>query len=83
MEHGLSFLNVRALWHLNLHPSSFYNDGEPTTVEKALRFLEEGADILDVGAEPTNPNKGSKKVSPEEEKSASHPFFEATSTRNR
>ena len=54
---------------INLSPDSFSGDGLgtdiPAIVEQALRFQEEGADFLDVGAESTRP--GSTPVSTEEE----------------
>ncbi len=54
---------------LNVTPDSFSDGGEATTVEaaiaKAMRMVEEGADIIDVGGESTRP--GAKPVPLEEE----------------
>jgi dihydropteroate synthase len=53
---------------VNVSPESFSNDGISdieTVVAQALRFVEEGADILDVGGESTRP--GISKISVEEE----------------
>jgi len=53
---------------VNVSPESFSGDGlasPESAVEQALRFVEEGADILDVGGESTRP--GSSPVSVEEE----------------
>jgi len=64
---------------INLSPDSFSGDGlgadVPAIVEQALRFQEEGADFLDVGAESTRP--GSSPVSPEEEIRLLAPGLEA------
>lgn len=54
---------------LNVTPDSFSDGGNFFSVEKSLKkaekFIEEGADIIDIGGESTRPN--SKKVSAEEE----------------
>lgn len=54
---------------INVTPDSFSGDGLAGDVEKAveqaLRFVEEGADILDIGGESTRP--GSQPISEEEE----------------
>jgi dihydropteroate synthase len=54
---------------LNLTPDSFSGDGiykdADLAVERAVRMVEEGADIIDVGGESTRP--GAPGVSPEEE----------------
>jgi dihydropteroate synthase len=61
---------------LNLTPDSFSDGGlwaDPgRAVERALRMLEEGADLLDLGAESTRPGggvygEGARTVPPEEE----------------
>ena len=53
---------------INVTPDSFSGDGlggdVSAVVEQALRFQEEGADILDIGAESTRP--GHEKVSLED-----------------
>ena len=54
---------------INLTPDSFSGDGlgadVESAVEQALRFQEEGADILDIGAESTRP--GHEQISINEE----------------
>ncbi|MBP7213336.1 MAG: dihydropteroate synthase [Anaerolineaceae bacterium] len=57
---------------INLTPDSFSGDGllsqaetERAALEQAMRFVEEGADVLDLGAESTRP--GSQKLSTAEE----------------
>ncbi len=65
---------------VNVTPDSFSGDGLGTdihaTVEQALRLEEEGADIIDVGAESTRP--GSAPVGIEEELARLIPALEAT-----
>jgi dihydropteroate synthase len=64
---------------INLSPDSFSGDGLgtdlPAAVEQALRFQEEGADFLDVGAESTRP--GSTPVTAAEEIRLLVPALEA------
>ena len=57
---------------INLTPDSFSGDGllnqaevEAAALEQALRFVREGADVLDLGAESTRP--GSRKLDATEE----------------
>ncbi len=68
---------------INLSPDSFSGDGLgtdiPAVVEQALRFQEEGADFLDVGAESTRP--GAAPVSPEQELRRLIPALEALAPR--
>ena len=68
---------------INVTPDSFSGDGlgvdVPAIVEQAVRFQEEGADILDVGAESTRP--GSSPVSVGEELARLVPALEAISSR--
>ena len=67
---------------INLSRDSFTGDGlgtdVPAVVEQALRFQEEGADFLDVGAESTRP--GSTPISVEEEIRLLTPALEAVSS---
>ena len=67
---------------INLSPDSFSGDGLggdlPAVVEQALRFQEEGADFLDVGAESTRP--GASPVSPAEELRRLIPALESLAT---
>ena len=62
---------------LNLTPDSFSDGGAFTTLDKALRrteeMLEQGAHIIDVGAESTRPFSDS--ISEEEEKLRLKPFL--------
>ncbi|GFZ83849.1 dihydropteroate synthase [Rickettsiales bacterium] len=51
---------------LNITPDSFSGDGElKNTTEKAKKLIEDGADIIDIGAESTRP--GATPLSAEEE----------------
>lgn len=64
---------------LNVTPDSFYDGGEYTRVEQAVkrvrRMVEAGADIIDVGGESTRP--GAERVSVEEEIERVVPVIEA------
>ena len=68
---------------INVTPDSFSGDGlggdVSAVVDQALRFQEEGADILDIGAESTRP--GHEKVSVEEELARLLPALEAVASR--
>ena len=70
---------------INVTPDSFSGDGLGSDiqaiVELALRFEEEGADMIDVGAESTRP--GSSPVSVDEELARLVPALEAISGRIR
>lgn len=70
---------------INVSPDSFSGDGlgsdVPAVVEQALRFQEEGADFLDVGAQSTRP--GHEPISPEEELKRLLPALEAVAARAR
>ena len=70
---------------VNVTPDSFSGDGLgadiPRVVEQALRMEEEGADILDVGAESTRP--GSTPVTAEEEVRRLIPALDAIAHRVR
>ena len=66
---------------VNLSPDSFTGDGLSTldaAVEQARRFVEEGADIIDVGGESTRPN--SQPVTIDEEIARIVPAIERLST---
>lgn len=76
----------RVLGILNLTPDSFSDGGlwnDPTrATERALRMLEEGADMLDLGAESTRPGggvygAGAAEVPAEEESARLIPILEA------
>ena len=68
---------------INLTPDSFSGDGlghdVAAAVDQALRFQDEGADILDIGAESTRP--GHQQVSLEEELQRLMPALEAVASR--
>ena len=68
---------------INLTPDSFSGDGlggdVDGAVDLALRFQDEGADILDIGAESTRP--GNKQVSLDEELARLMPALEAVAKR--
>ncbi len=68
---------------INVTPDSFSGDGlgrdVGATVERALRFEEEGADFLDIGAESTRP--GHTSVSEAEEMARLLPSLEAVAAR--
>ena len=68
---------------INLTPDSFSGDGlggdVDGAVDLALRFQDEGADILDIGAESTRP--GHKQVSLDEELTRLMPALEAIAKR--
>jgi dihydropteroate synthase len=68
---------------LNVTPDSFSDGGKFFGVDEALRqaerFIEEGADILDVGGESTRPQ--SKRISVEEETRRVVPIIEAITKR--
>ena len=68
---------------INLTPDSFSGDGlcadVESAVELALRFQEDGADILDIGAESTRP--GHEKISIDEELNRLMPSLEAVAKR--
>ena len=69
----------RVMGIVNVTPDSFADGGEHATVEAAiahgLKLAEEGADILDVGAESTRP--GSEPVSAEDEIARAVPLIAA------
>jgi dihydropteroate synthase len=57
---------------LNVTPDSFSDGGDffdaGAAVERAIEMQEEGADIIDIGAESTRPYNGGAKISADEEK---------------
>lgn len=66
---------------VNATPDSFSGDGVATAqaVDRALRMIDAGADILDIGGESTRP--GAEKISPEAELQRTLPVIEALATR--
>lgn len=70
---------------LNVTPDSFSDGGRfrgdvTQAVDAALRLVEEGADIIDIGGESTRP--GATPVSPEEEEARVLPVIEALAQRS-
>ena len=65
---------------LNLTPDSFSDGGKFNTLDKALRqtekMIDDGAEILDIGAESTRPYGGAQFVSAEEEMTRLLPILE-------
>ena len=82
---GLSLDRPRIMGIVNITPDSFSDGGRlPTTqaaIDHALRLEDEGADILDLGAESTRP--GSDAVSLDEELRRLMPVLEALAGRTR
>ncbi|MDY0404021.1 dihydropteroate synthase [Virgibacillus sp. 179-BFC.A HS] len=68
---------------LNVTPDSFSDGGNYTTEEKAvaqaLKMVQEGADVIDIGGESTRPNH--QKVSVEEEIQRVIPMIQAVSAK--
>src|SRR4028118_425354 len=66
---------------VNVTPDSFSGDGRlgMQAVERALRMVEDGADILDIGGESTRP--GAMPVSTSEELQRVLPIIEALAER--
>ena len=68
-KHEISLARPRVMGVLNVTPDSFSDGGEnldaEAAVAHALKMLDEGADIIDVGGESTRP--GHRPVSSEEE----------------
>jgi len=66
---------------LNITPDSFYDGGKFTTIENAIaqtnRMLNEGADIIDIGAISSKP--GADLLNSEEEKKRLEPVFKELS----
>ena len=70
---------VRVMGVLNVTPDSFYDGGQcvdvNTAVDRALRMIESGATIIDIGGESTRP--GAKEVGVDEELHRVIPVVEA------
>ncbi len=66
---AMEIKNTKIMGILNLTPDSFYDGGKYTKREDALKrineMVDEGADIIDVGAESSRP--GSKRIGSQEE----------------
>lgn len=75
----LKFDHMKIMGIINTTPDSFFEnsraDSIDTAVERALRMIKEGADILDIGGESTRP--GSDPVTEEEEILRTIPLIEA------
>ncbi len=82
---GLALDRPRIMGIVNVTPDSFSDGGRwakpEAAIEHALRLVEEGADILDLGAESTRP--GSDPVSVEEELIRLMPVIEGLAGRTR
>lgn len=65
---------------LNITPDSFSDGGKYNTLEAALarieQLQEDGADIIDIGAESTRPYAGGKKITAQEEMQRLLPMLE-------
>jgi len=81
-KHTLTIMPRRTLIMgiLNFTPDSFSDGGQYNTIDMALRHVEEmienGADMIDIGAESTRPYGGGKKISAEEELNRLAPLLE-------
>src|SRR5690348_10423639 len=66
---------------LNLTPDSFSDGGQfvdpETAIAHARRMIDEGADIIDVGAESTRPYEGAVRVTADEERRRLEPVLGA------
>lgn len=75
----VTFNQVQVLGILNVNPSSFYDGGRYTQIDKALlrceQMLAEGANFIDVGAVSTKP--GSALIAHKEEWQRLEPFLSA------
>lgn len=75
----IEFNNTKIMGILNATPDSFFEgsrvNGVEIALKRALKMIEEGADILDIGGESTRP--GSEPVSEEEEIKRVIPVIEA------
>jgi dihydropteroate synthase len=81
---GLSLDRVRVMAILNVTPDSFSDGGErldpAQAIDDGLRFVSEGADIVDVGGESTRP--GSRPTAPDEELQRVLPVVEGLARRD-
>lgn len=79
------FNNMKLMGILNTTPDSFYEgsraQGYNEAIEKALRMIEDGADIIDIGGESTRP--GSEPITEEEEIKRVVPVIEGIRRLNR
>ena len=78
-EHLVWGVRTYVMGIVNLSPDSFSGDGlgadTPAIIEQALRFQEDGADFIDLGAESTRP--GATPITPEDEIRLLAPALEA------
>ncbi|MDC7224586.1 MAG: dihydropteroate synthase [Spirochaetales bacterium] len=65
--------SIRIMAIANLTPDSFYASSRTDAVDRVLKMVEEGADIIDIGGESSRP--GAEYVSEEEEKRRVIPFI--------
>ena len=76
---GMTLDRPRVMGILNVTPDSFSDGGRltgATAIEAGLRLWAEGADIVDVGGESTNPH-GSRPVPPDIEQGRVLPVIQA------
>lgn len=77
-DDSLDLRNIRIMGILNVTPDSFSNGGKffekSKAIEHAKKMVEDGADIIDLGAESTRP--GSNPISAKEEISRISPLIE-------
>lgn len=79
----IDFSSPKVMGIVNVTPDSFFDGGRHNTIDAALRhaekLLEEGADVLDLGAYSSRP--GAANVNPEEEVGRLLPIIDAITTR--
>ncbi|MCX7883754.1 MAG: dihydropteroate synthase [Caloramator sp.] len=87
LKDGKKFLfdSTKIMGILNITPDSFYEGSRVASVDlalqRALKMIEEGADILDIGGESTRP--GSEPISENEEIERVIPIIEAIRKNNK
>lgn len=81
---SLSLHRCRVMGILNVTPDSFYDGGNfldsSVAVERAWAMVDEGADLIDIGAESTRP--GAPEISIEEERKRLIPVLEKLKSEN-
>ena len=69
MNYKLNTTSCQIMGVLNITPDSFYDGGKYNNIKKIIlrvkEMIEQGVDIIDIGAESSRP--GSKSISTEEE----------------
>lgn len=81
---SLSLHKCRVMGILNITPDSFFDGGDfvdpSQAVDRAWSMVDEGADLIDIGAESSRP--GAPQISLEEEKKRLFPVLEKLKTEN-